>query len=156
MFNIRYKLRLFSLFRACPNVTTLIINSSILFSTKVLKNPSLWLTFNQLNKIRILSDDVYIYPKYVSKFVQRVPSLTIVELEVHSIDIFAPIVDILLSELSKLRLIVIQFKDDYLLSYPFSRTYIIEKRRQSFGLSKDNEDKVCVKLENQTLYIRVT
>ncbi|CAF5153604.1 unnamed protein product, partial [Rotaria sp. Silwood1] len=27
--------------------------------------------------------------------------------------------------------------------------------RQSFGLSKDNEDKVCIKLENQTLYIRV-
>ena len=73
----------------------------------MLDNPALILVFNRLNRIRILTDDRNIPSKYGLKFVERLPSLTIVEMEVYSIDISTSIVDIFPSELAKVRFIVI-------------------------------------------------
>jgi len=98
---------------------------------------------------------MYFPLKYALKFVQRFSSLTTVQIEVYSIDTSVPIVDIFLSGLAKLCFIVIDFEHDTLLDDPFPRNYIIDKRRQSFHLNKNDEDKIIVKIENRTLYIRV-
>ena len=136
-------------------MTTLIINSSFLLQSKVLNNPALTQIFNRLNKIRIITDGFNISVECALKFVERFSSLTIVEMEAYSIDLSIPIVDIFLDGLAKLCLIIIQSQHNFLLDDPLSRQYIIDKRRQSFGLSKDNENKVVVKIEEQILYIRV-
>lgn len=91
--------------------------------------------------------------KYATTIVQRFQSLTFIEIEVYSIDISVPIVDILLSGLPKLCLMYIFFKHNSLLDNPFSRNYIIEKRRQSFNLKKNDENKVAVRIEDQLLSI---
>jgi hypothetical protein len=76
-------------------------------------------------------------------------------MELYSIDTSIPIVDIFLSGLAKLRVILIHFTNVSLLDDPFSRNYVIYKRRQSFGLSQSDEDKVVVEIEDKTLYIGV-
>jgi hypothetical protein len=131
------------------------MSSSLLFSSKILDNHALIPIFNRLKKIRILTDQMNISSKYALKFVQHFPSLTIVEMEVYSIYLVEDIVDIFLSGLAKLHLIVIQSQYNSLSVYSFSREHIIHKRRQSFGLSKHNENKIGIKIEDQTWYIRV-
>ncbi len=101
-----------SSFRACPNITTLIIDGSLLFSSEVFNNPALTSIFNRLNTVRIWPDDMYFPLKYALKFVQRFSSLTTVQIEVYSIDTSVPIVDIFLSGLAKLCFIVIDFEHD--------------------------------------------
>jgi hypothetical protein len=131
------------------------MDNSLLFSSQVFNNLALTSTFNRLNAVHILADDMYFPSKYALKFVQRFPFLSTVQIEVYSIDTAVPIVDIFLSGLAKLRFIIVDFKHDSLLDDPFSRNYIIDKRRQSFDLNKNDEDKIIVSIEDQTLYIRV-
>ncbi len=147
---------LFFLFRVCPNVTKLIIDNSLLLSSKVLNNPALTFAFGRVQKLHILTDDIYFPSKYALIIVRRFPSLILIEIEVYSIDISVPIVDIFLGELAKLQSIIIHFGHSSLLDNPFSRKYVIEKRNQSFNLKKNNEDDVSVKIEDQTLYIRLS
>jgi hypothetical protein len=129
--------------------------TSLLFWSVVIDNPDLTLTFNRICKLTIIADHMYFALKYAFKVVQRFPSLTLVEIDVYSIDSCVPIVDIFLGGLAKLRLIAIEFFHDSLLDDLFPRDYIIEKRRQSFGLNENNEYKVAVKIEDRTLLIRI-
>ncbi len=110
--------------------------------------------FNRLNTVHIWADDTYFPSKYALKFVQRFPSLT-VQIEVYSIYIAVPIVEIFLTGLAKLCFIIIDIEHDSLLDDPFPRNYNIDKRCQSFHLNKNGEDKIIVKIENPTPYIRV-
>jgi hypothetical protein len=98
---------------------------------------------------------MYFPSKYASTIVQRFRSLTFIEIDVYSIDISVPIVDIFLRELSKLRFIIIHCKHNSLLDNPFSRNYIMEKRHQSFSVNKNDEDRFIVKFEDQTLSIHL-
>jgi hypothetical protein len=143
------------LFRACPNVTELVIDSSLFFSSKVLNNSALTPVFNRLNKLYISTDYIYFPSKYASTIVQHFLSLTLIEIEVYSIDISVPVIDIFLGELIKLQLITIHFKHNSLLDNPFSRNYVIEKRRQSFHLNKSDENKIAVIVDDQQLRIRL-
>jgi hypothetical protein len=96
---------------------------------------------------------MYFPLKHALKFVQRFPSLTHLVIEVYSVDSCIPIVDILLGGLPKLHLLIVQFYHDSLLDDPCPREYIIEKRRQSFGLNKNDEYKVNVQIEDHKLLI---
>jgi hypothetical protein len=96
---------------------------------------------------------MYVPSKYASKIIQRFPSLTVIEIEVYSIDVAVPIVDSFLCGLAKLHSMIIHLRNSSLLDDPFSRNYVIEKRRQSFSLNKNEEDKVVVKIEDQLLSI---
>ncbi|CAF4115690.1 unnamed protein product [Rotaria sordida] len=138
---------------ACPNVKKLAMSSSLLFLPIIFDNPTLSETFKQLNVLDLVADGLYFPLKYASKFVQRFPSLTVIEIEVYSIDDSVPIIDIFLASLAKLRFLKIHFKYDSLLDDPCSRNYVIDKRRQSFGLNKNDEYKVIVKIEDHQLYI---
>ncbi len=83
-------------FRACQNVTKLIMDTSLLFLSTIIDNPDLNLAFNWISQLEIIADGMYFPLTYASKFVQRFPSLTHVTIDVYSIDSCVPIVDIFL------------------------------------------------------------
>ena len=139
-------------YRACPNMTSLIIGTPLLAST-FLDNPSLTLTFSRVKTIESVTDNVYFPLKYASKLVQRFPSLVQIELRVFSFDICVAIVDIILSGLAKLSYLEFHFNRDTLLDDPCSRDYVIQKRRQTFGFDINDENSVTVKNDGQSLLI---
>jgi hypothetical protein len=126
---------------------------SLLFLPIVIDNPNLALTFNRINDLETTADHMHFPLKHASKLVQRFPSLNYLTVDVYSIDSCVPIVDIFLGGLAKLHLLVVRFSDDSLLDDPCPREYVIEKRRQSFGLNKNDEYKVIVKIEDYKLSI---
>jgi len=98
-------------------------------------------------------EDVYFPSYFASKFVQRFPSLTDIELEAFSFDNCVSIVDIFLSRLKNLSYIKIKYYLDTLLDDPFSCDYIIQKRRQTFPNSIFNEQRISVKNNGETIEI---
>ncbi|CAF3338585.1 unnamed protein product [Rotaria sp. Silwood2] len=144
-----------SVLLACPSVTELIIDSSLFFSYTILNNHELTLIFNRLKKLRILADHEYFHSKYASTIVQLFSCLTLIEIEVYSIYSAIPIVDIFLAGLAKLRFIMIHLRHRSLLRNPFTRNYVIKKRRQSYGLSINDENNVIVKVEHKIIHIHL-
>jgi hypothetical protein len=129
------------------------MGTSLLFLPIIIDNPDLILTFNRINWLTTAADLMHFPLKHALKFVQRFPSLTHLTIDVYSIDSCVPIVDIFLSNLAKLRHLIVRFSHNSLLNDPCPREYVIEKRRQSFGLDKNNEYKVIVKIEDHKLLI---
>ncbi|CAF1403818.1 unnamed protein product [Adineta steineri] len=138
---------------ACINVTKLIMRTSLFFSSIVIDNPNLSLTFARIKALELISDHIYVSLKHGSKIVDSFPSLSHVEIEVYSLDSGIPIVDIFLCGLKMLRHIIVTFSHKGLADDTITQEHIIEKWRQSFGLNRNDEYKVVVKIEDHTLYI---
>ena len=132
------------------------MRSSLIFLPIIIDNPNLSLIFNRINKLKIITDHMYFPLKYATKFVQRFPSLGDIEIDVYSIDSCVPIVDVFLGGLAKLRRLIVQFSHGSLLDDPIRRDYVIEKRRRSVGLDKNDEYKVIVIIEHHKLLISLS
>lgn len=140
--------------RACPNLSYLIISVSFVFSKRFLDVSSLISVLNRLPKLELLEDeDGYFLVKYAPKLVQHFPSLIQVIFNVYSFDSCVEIIDILLTGLPKLVYVKVNFHRDTLLDDPFTSDYVIEKRRQTFGFNRNNEDRVSVRNDGKSLII---
>ena len=126
--------------RSCPNVTSLEMNTQLLLYSKFIDNPLLISIFQRIKKIDSKSTNTYFLPNYVSKLVDRFPSLVQIELRVYSLDICVSIIDVFLSHLPKLSYIKVYYTNDTLLNCPFSRDYVIQKRRERFPDQNLNEE----------------
>ncbi|CAF4083782.1 unnamed protein product, partial [Rotaria sp. Silwood2] len=90
----------------------------------------------------LITKSRYVPSNFPSKLVQRFPSLTVIELHVFSFDDCISDIDILLSHLENLSYLRIYYSQVSLLDHSFSRSYIIDKRRQAFGFNIIDEHKV--------------
>jgi hypothetical protein len=107
-----------------------------------------------LLKLELLKDsDGYFLVKYAPKLVQHFPSLIQIILNVNSFDSCVKIIDILRTDLSKLVHLKVDFHRDTLLDDLFTSDYVIKKRRQRFGLNRNNEDRVSVRNDGKSLII---
>ncbi len=125
----------------------------MLFSSKLIDNLSLVGIFNNIKTIELRGKNIYLPSNFASKLVERFPSLTGIELQVFSFDHCVFIIDILLVHLKNLSYIKINYSQDTLLDDPFSRDYIIEKRRQTFPNYIFDEQKIIVKNNGATIEI---
>ncbi|CAF3779244.1 unnamed protein product [Rotaria sordida] len=138
--------------QACPNVDSLIINTPLLVLSKLIDNSFLIPIFKQIKMIKSITEDIYFPSAFVSKFVQRFPSLCHIELQVFSFDNCSFIIDIFLTELKQISYLKINYDDTYF-DDPFSCEYIIIKRRQAFPLDIINEQMVNVKNNGEVIEI---
>jgi hypothetical protein len=137
--------------------------TSILVSLIRIDKPDVTLTFSQIKSLRLFDNSMYFQPRFIeqivpyfpswTKFVKCFPSLTKIEIRIFGHDYYVSIIDIFLTGFAKLHLVIVEFIGDHLLSNPISRDYVIEKRRQSFGLNKNDEYKVNVVLTDDNLCI---
>ena len=139
--------------RTCPHVSHLIINTSFLFSKRFLNTSSLISFFNRLLKLQLLDDGDYFLVKYAPKIVQHFPSLSHIILTVYSFDSCVQIIDMLLMGVPKLVYVKVNFHRDTLLDDPFTSDYVIQKRRQTFGFSRNNEEHVSIKNDGKALIV---
>ena len=112
----------------------LLINTRLLFLSKLFHNPALFSIFKRIKTIELVKDRIYFSPNDAFKIVERFPSLNGIELPVFSFDYCVSVVDVFLNHLQDLSHIKIAYYQDTLLDNPFSRHYIIEKRRQTHSL----------------------
>jgi len=139
------------------------MRTSLLVLPILIDNPNLTLAFSRIKSLRLLDDYVYFKPNFwtkncakssiLDKFVQCFPSLTKIEIRVFWLDYCVPIIDIFLTGFAKLHFIIVEFLSNRLPCNPISRDYVIEKRRQSFGLNRNDEYKVNVILGDDDLRI---
>ena len=94
--------------------------------------------------VRSITEKLYFPSHFALKFVDRFPSLFDIELQVFSFDHCVSIIDIFLSHLKNLSYVKIDYHQDTLLDDPFSRDYIIKKRRQTFPNNILNEQMINV------------
>ena len=110
--------------------------------------------FNRLSKLELLKDGHrYYLVTYTPKVVQHFPSLIQVILNVYSFDSCVKIIDVLLTNLSKLVHVKINYHRDTLFDDPFTSDYVIRKRCQKFGLNRNDEDRVSVRNDGKSLII---
>ncbi|CAF1283481.1 unnamed protein product [Adineta ricciae] len=139
---------------ACVNVTELFMHTSLFFSSGFIDNSELLLAFDRITQLHLSSNHAYLSPKHGSKIVERFPSLTHIEMNVYSLDCSIPLVEIFVGGLKMLKHLAMRFSHEGLIDDAISRDHIIEKRRQLFGLNRNDEYKVIVKIEeHNTLYI---
>ena len=100
-----------------------------------------------------VTEKFYFPPHFASKFVERFPSLVDIELQVFSFDHCVPIIETFLSHLKNLSYVRIDYYQDTLLDDPFSRDYIIEKRRQTFPNNILKEQMINVINDGETVEI---
>ncbi|CAF1472956.1 unnamed protein product, partial [Rotaria sp. Silwood1] len=82
------------------------------------------------------------------------PCLTKIEIRVLGLNNYCiPVIDTFLAGFRKLRFMIVEIVHNGLPDVPISRNYIIEKRRQSFGLNRNDEYKVNVILGDDDLRI---
>ncbi|CAF4602952.1 unnamed protein product, partial [Rotaria sp. Silwood2] len=99
-----------------------------------------------VDELELLRENIYFPLKHASKLIQRCPSLIDIELQVYSFDTCIHLVDILLDGFANLLHLKIYFTNDTILDNPYSRNYVIEKRRQAFPRSIFNADRVVAKI----------
>ena len=100
-----------------------------------------------------ITEKFYFPSDFVLKFVDRFPSLFDIELQVFSFDHCVSIINTFLSHLKNLSYIKIDYYQDTLLDDPFSRDYIIEKRRQTFPNNILNEQMINVINDGESIKI---
>ncbi|CAF2806370.1 unnamed protein product [Rotaria sp. Silwood2] len=142
--------------QACPNVFDLQITPTNLVSSKFIDNRSLFSIFKQIKILNAVAEDHCVAPSFLSKLVQRFPSLTDIELHVLSFDDFICVIDILLSHLKHLSYLKIYYINISSFDHPFSRSYIIDKRRQAFGFNIIDEHKITVSKNEESVEIRLS
>jgi hypothetical protein len=154
MSNNQSNITLFCLFfRACVNIRKLTMLTSLLILPIIIDNPDLTLTFSRIESLELIDDYVYFKSQSSTKIVQCFPSLAKIEIRVHWLDYCVPTIDIFLTCLAKLRFIIVEFLSNRLPDNLISRDYVIEKRRQSSGLNRNDEYKVNVILGDDDLRI---
>jgi len=94
--------------------------------------------------IELVRNGTYFPPSSASKIAERFPSLNHIELPVFSFDYCVPVIDVFLSGVKDLSYMKINYSQDTLLDDPFSRDYLIRKRRQAFPKNIIDEKKVAV------------
>jgi len=97
--------------------------------------------------------NIYFPSNCASKLVQRFPSLNHIELQVFSFDDCVSIINMFLTQLENLSYIKISYDNDALLDDPFSRDFIIEKRREIFPDHNLNEQMINVKNNGEHIEI---
>ncbi|CAF1484523.1 unnamed protein product [Rotaria sordida] len=137
--------------------------TQLFLSPILFDNPSLTSIFSQLQGLELLTENVdglellteniYFPLKYASKLIQCCPSLINIEFQVFLFDTCVHFVDILLDGLIYLLHLKIYFTNDTILDKSYSRNYVIEKRRQAFPCNIFNENRVVVKINEQSLEI---
>ncbi len=127
--------------------------TALLISSKFIDNPSLFPVFKRIKLIETVLEDIYFPPSFAEKLVERFPSLVHIELQIISLDSCVSIIDTFLSHLKNLSSIKIDYFENALLDYPFSRVNIIEKRRQEFPMNIINEQMINVKNDGDTIEI---
>ena len=141
--------------RSCPNVTSLKIGTQLLLYSKFIDNPSLFSTFQRITNIDSSTKDVYSVNS-VSKLVDRFPSLSQIQLRVYSMDICVSIVDLFLCQLAKLSYMGLFFTKNTLVRYPFTRAFVIKKRRERFPAEMLNEQMVNVRRYTEAVVISLS
>ncbi|CAF4486362.1 unnamed protein product [Rotaria sp. Silwood2] len=139
--------------QACPNLIDLIINTPLLISSKFINNSSLIPIFKQIKMITSVTEKIYFPSKLTSKLVQHFPSLSHIELQVFSFDDCISIIEIFLSRLENLSYIKISYSQDTLVDDPFSRQYLMKKRRQTFPNNILDEQMINVKNNGEAIQI---
>jgi hypothetical protein len=127
-----------------------------LILSKLIDNSSLIPIYKQIKTIKSITEKIYFPLNFTSKFVQRFPSLVNIELQVLSFDNCVSVINIFVTYLKNLSYIKINYSQQTLLDDPFSRNYIIEKRRQSFPDNIIDEHKVIVKNNGEMIEIWLT
>ncbi|CAF4044731.1 unnamed protein product, partial [Rotaria sordida] len=140
---------------SCRNVTNLKINTPLLISSKFIDNPSLFSIFKQIKRITSITEKIYFPSKFALKLVQRFPSLTHIELKVFTFDHCVSIIEVFLCHVEHLSYLKISYSQNTLLDNPFSRHYIIEKRRQIFPNNLLDERTTYVKDNGEAVQIRL-
>jgi hypothetical protein len=107
-------------------MTGIIISTQLLMLSKLIDNSSLIPLFKQIKLIKSIREKCYFLLNFVSKFIQRFPSLSHIELQVFSFDNCVSLINTFLTYVRNLIYVKINYSD------PFSRDDIIEKRRQYF------------------------
>ncbi|CAF4233803.1 unnamed protein product, partial [Rotaria sordida] len=117
---------------ACPNVIDLQMTPTDLVLSKFIDNRSLFSIFKQIKILKAVMRCDYVPSNFLSKLVQRFPSLTDIELQVYSFDDYSGV------------------------DHPFSRNYIIDKRRQAFGFNIIDEHKINIIKNKESVEIRLS
>ncbi|CAF3168625.1 unnamed protein product [Rotaria sp. Silwood2] len=141
---------------ACPNVINLKISSAYWILSEFIDNQFLISIFKQIKILKSIRENRYIPSNFLLKLVERFPSITNIEFEMFSFDDCISAIDILLNYLKDLSYLKIYYSQDSLLDYPFSRNYIIDKRRQAFNINIINEYKVIVSKNRESVEIRLS
>jgi hypothetical protein len=108
----------------------IIISTQVLMLSKLIDNSSLIPLFKQIKLIKSIREKCYFLLNFVSKFIQRFPSLSHIELQVFSFDNCVSLINTFVTYVTNLGYVKINYSQNTLLIDPFSRDYIIEKRRQ--------------------------
>jgi len=109
--------------------------------------------FKQIKLLESITKNIYFPSNFALKLVRRFSSLSDIELQVFSFDHCVFIIEIFLTQLENLSRIKIDYYQDTLLDDPFSRDYIIEKRREIFPNHELNEQMVNVKNNGERIEI---
>ncbi|CAF1275130.1 unnamed protein product [Adineta steineri] len=139
--------------KECSNLTNLTILTELFIYSKFIDNSFLIPVFKRIELIETTFEDIYFPPSFSMKFVDRVPSLAYIELQVISFNDCVSIIDTFLSHLKNLSYIKIDYFEDSLLDDPFSLENIIEKRRQAFPMDIIHEQLINVKNGREVIEI---
>jgi hypothetical protein len=140
-------------FRACSNVNDLTIDTPLVFYSKLIDNPSLISIFKQIKILELNTGNFYFHPDFALKLAQRFPSLKSIELEVISFDDCLCIIDVFLTQMENLFRVKVKYHQRTTLDDPFSRDYVIRKRRESFPDHALDEKMVNVKNDGKDIRI---
>ncbi len=132
------------------------INPTDLLFSEFIDNQSLFSIFKQIKILKSITEHCYVRPNFISKLVQRFPSLTDIELQVRSFDDCIYAIDVLLSHLKNLSYLKIYYIKVSSFDHPFSRNYIVNKRRQAFGFNIIDEHKITVSRNGESVEIRLS
>ncbi|CAF2172882.1 unnamed protein product, partial [Rotaria magnacalcarata] len=141
---------------ACPNVIDLKISPFYLYLASIIDNKSLNRIFKQIKILNLITRYYNVPPNSVSNLVQRFPSLTDIEVHVVLFTFFASVIDTLLSHLRNLSYANISYSTPLIFNQPFSRSDIIDKRRQVFGFNIIDEHNVTVSRNEGSIEIRLS
>ncbi|CAM2721571.1 unnamed protein product, partial [Rotaria socialis] len=142
--------------KACPNVIDLKISPLYLYLASIIDNPSLISIFKQIKILNLITKYSNVCSDLVSNLVKRFPSLTHMEVRVASFNYFESAIDILLSHQQNLSYLNIGHSTPAIFNQPFSRSHIIDKRRQAFGFNTIDEHKVTVNRNERSVEIRLS
>ncbi|CAF4031151.1 unnamed protein product, partial [Rotaria sordida] len=155
-FNINRWKHVQFILEACPNVVNLTMNTTLLISSRFIDNPLLIPIFKQIKLIETKTEKIYFPSNFPQKLVEYFPSLIHIELQVFSFDNCVSSIETFLSHLKNLSYLKITYYENTSFNDPFSRDYIIEKRRQTFPMNIIYEQIINVKNNGEAIEIWLT
>jgi hypothetical protein len=132
------------------------MNPTDLIFSEFIDNQSLFSIFKQIKILKSIAENCYVDLNFIEKLVERFSSLTDIELQVLSFDDCICVIDILLSHLKNLSYLKIYYIEVSSFDHPFSRNYIVDKRRQAFSFNIIDEYKITVSRNEESVEIRLS